>query len=570
MRTRRRIAYQDSKRGLVDVASTVGSSFTRPGPAATLWSEAVQAPTDSGVTDLVEILGGRDVAELVAAAGRARRPLRRSWHDDYADPRLGAAVEVVTAPRSGRHADPASAAVVAALGLVGEAVGDDEVTRLEVNPTLICLRLAHREGESAAACGHGEVVLLWREPTMRLVRGRAATPADVLVLAMAHGGVGEEAAARTGGVTFDHIAALVDEVVSSGLVLRPPLGLHRSPESFPIPDDADPDMLCAHSFTLQWHLTSACDLHCRHCYDRTNIKALRLENARRVVADMVSFCRRRRIDGELCLTGGNPLLYPDITPLYRSIAATDLAVSFLGNPTSRQVMEELVAIRKPDHFQVSLEGLELHNDSVRGAGNYRRVFEFLDLLGELGISSNVMLTLGRANLDQVVKLGAELRGHCDFLVFNRLTQVGEGAALAIPTVAEYEEFLRGYEVAAAENPLLDFKDNLFNVLRYQRGDELTDGCTGFGCGAAFNFVALLPDGEVHACRKFPSPIGNLLEVGLEGAYQSPAAAGYRRGSRACDGCAIRANCGGCLAVTHGAGLDPNTDLDPHCFMSSGD
>ena len=29
------------------------------------------------------------------------------------------------------------------------------------------------------------------------------------------------------------------------------------------------------------------------------------------------------------------------------------------------------------------------------------------------------------------------------------------------------------------------------------------GCTGFGCGAAFNFMAVLPDGEVHACRKVP-------------------------------------------------------------------
>ena len=104
------------------------------------------APTDSGITELVDILGGLDLAELVAAAGRPQRPLRMSGHDDYADPRLAAAVEVVAAP--GRHA---SAAVEAALRLVGEGVGDEEVTGLEVNPTLICLRLAHRSGDPAAA-----------------------------------------------------------------------------------------------------------------------------------------------------------------------------------------------------------------------------------------------------------------------------------------------------------------------------------------------------------------------------------------------------------------------------------
>ena len=585
----------------------------------------MQASTDIGIAELVEILGSH-LAELVAAAGRPQRPMRGSWHDDYADSRLAAAVEVApvgAGPGAGRDGfgttfsrciaavgvdtwqrvigelegaaasavaellrargaalgiAPAVAdlaAVEAALCRVGHGASAEQVAGLAVNPTLLCVPIEHRlaavlTGDPGAVPVEGEVVLMWREPSMGLVRWRAATPADRLVLSMALDQVDEEAAARAGGVSCEHIAAHVDEVASSGLVLRPPLGLWRHTDSFTIPEDARAEMLCAHSFTLQWHITSACDLHCRHCYDRTNIKALRLEDARRIVADMVGFCRRRRIGGEICLSGGNPLLHPDILALYRLIASTGLAVSFLGNPTSREVMEELVAIRKPDHFQVSLEGLEPGNDSGRGAGTYRRVFEFLDLLGELEISSNVMLTLGRANLDQVVDLAAELRGHTDFLVFNRLTQVGEGAALDIPTVVEYEAFLRRYEAAAVDNPILDFKDNLFNILRYRRGEALTDGCTGFGCGAAFNFVAVLPDGEVHACRKFPSPIGNILELGLDELYQSTAAAGYRRGSHACDGCAIRANCGGCLAVAHGAGLDPSTDLDPHCFMKSGD
>ena len=114
--------------------------------------------------------------------------------------------------------------------------------------------------------------------------------------------------------------------------------------------------------------------------------------------------------------------------------------------------------------------------------------------------------------------------------------------------------------------MIGLKDNLFNITRMKQGRELFGGCTGFGCGAAFNFFAVLPDGEAHACRKFPSPIGNVLEQGIAGAYDSDAAKKYRNGCNACTACTIRPVCGGCLAVAHGCGLNVFEEKDPFCFM----
>jgi radical SAM protein with 4Fe4S-binding SPASM domain len=82
----------------------------------------------------------------------------------------------------------------------------------------------------------------------------------------------------------------------------------------------------------------------------------------------------------------------------------------------------------------------------------------------------------------------------------------------------------------------------------------------------FNFVALLPDGEVYACRKFPSPIGHVERQGFGAIYDSVAAARYRRGPEGCRTCVIRDSCRGCMAVTCGAGLDPLADRDPGCFV----
>ena len=322
----------------------------------------------------------------------------------------------------------------------------------------------------------------------------------------------------------------------------------------------------AGAFTLQWHLTNACELSCLHCYDRTQLGCLPLAQAEKILDDFLAFCHRKRVAPQLCLTGGNPFLYPHFLQLYRAAATAGCAISMLGNPVTEERLAEIVELRVPTYFQVSLEGRREYNDRIRGAGHFDRVLAFLPLLRKWQVRSQVMLTLHQENLAELVPLAVELAGQVDRFTFNRLSQVGAGANLHLPGKREYVELLKDYVVAARSHPHLGFKDGLFNVMRHHFGRPLTRGCTGFGCGAAFNFVAVLPDGQVHACRKFPSPIGNLLESSLADIYASRAARRYRRGSRACRCCRLRNRCGGCLAVTHGAGLPELRARDPHCFM----
>ena len=114
---------------------------------------------------------------------------------------------------------------------------------------------------------------------------------------------------------------------------------------------------------------------------------------------------------------------------------------------------------------------------------------------------------------------------------------------------------------------MGLKDNLLNIIRREKGSAPFGGCTGHGCGAAFNFLALLPDGEVHACRKFPSLVGTIIENSLYDIYHSELAERYRTGSRACRDCSLNVVCRGCLAIAHSRGLDVFTDKDPFCFAS---
>jgi selenobiotic family peptide radical SAM maturase len=294
---------------------------------------------------------------------------------------------------------------------------------------------------------------------------------------------------------------------------------------------------------------------------------LDLSDALAVLDDLLGFCRSRGVVPQVCLSGGDPLFYPFFWELYEAVAKARVAVSLLGNPIAPEVIRRLQVIQAPVYYQVSLEGLAEHNDAVRGAGHFERTMSFLRHARRLGLETHVMLTLTRDNLEQVIPLGDVLRGWTARFTFNRLSQTGEAEGLALPEPQVFASFLERYLAARRTNPVFGVKDNLFNILRDRSGRRPFPGCTHFGCGAAFNFVALLPDGELHACRKYPSRIGNIREACLARLYDSPVARRYRAGAVECQRCKLRRSCGGCPAVTFGQGLDPLLARDPFCFVS---
>jgi selenobiotic family peptide radical SAM maturase len=400
------------------------------------------------------------------------------------------------------------------------------------------------------------------------VRVQTADSDDLLALKVLAEGIGPDRLAREEKIPVSSVEALLNLAGEKGILLRPPSRIRRNRQDFPGWSRDDETFLVASAFTLQWHLTQACDLHCKHCYDRGPRPSLRPDQARAVLDDLLAFCRSRGVRGQVSFTGGNPFLYPHFVEVYRGAVERGLGTAILGNPVSRQRLEEIVSLQKPAYFQVSLEGLEGHDDSVRGEGHFARTLEFLGVLREMGIYSMVMLTLTRDNMDQIIPLGEILRDRADLFTFNRLSPVGEGAGLRLPERAPYAAFLVDYLEAAKTNPVLGFKDNLLNLVYHRRGEDLFGGCCGYGCGAAFNFLALLADGEMHACRKLPSCLGNILDLSLTDLYESEAAGRYRAGPHACRSCEVRPACGGCLAVVQGSGLNPFVDRDPFCFIDS--
>lgn len=423
------------------------------------------------------------------------------------------------------------------------------------------------DSPSARAPERGnEHILIWKHPEDGDVRMKAASPEDFLILKMISEGISTKEVAQKGTWPDFAVDSAVDRAVHRGIIIAPSSRIRRD---FDVSDPsfyAKKNFLASPSFTLQWHITQACDLHCKHCYDRSDRSGLTLAKALEILDDLDAFCRQRRVKGQISFTGGNPLLHPDFLSIYRAAADRGFTLFVLGNPATREQIDALLSIRQPDFFQVSLEGLPGHNNFIRGSGHFERTMRFLEILRERGVYSMVMLTLTQENIHQVLPLAELLQDKADAFFFNRLSKAGQGASLDLPAKQEYISFLEQYAEASEKYPLLGFKDNLFNVLRYRKGSAPFGGCTGFGCGAAFNFVAVLADGEVHACRKFPSLIGNIFQQGIAEIYDSDMARRYRSGCAECRACPLRPVCGGCLASAFSFGLDIFEKKDPYCSL----
>jgi len=418
----------------------------------------------------------------------------------------------------------------------------------------------------------GEQVMVWLGPAKDKINSRPLTSEDLLVLKMIVENLNSEKVAELGDTDIASINGAVLRALDAGIILGPKPGIARiSQKENPGADNGDDLGLEAFRtsrvFALQWHITQDCDLHCRHCYDRIPCDSLTLSQEIAILDSLYEFCSTHNLFGQVSFTGGNPLLHPNFYRLYREASDRGFFIGILGNPTTRDEIESLKEIQIPSFYQVSLEGLERHNNYIRGPGHFQRVLAFLEILRETDIYSKIMLTLTRDNLDQVIPLGKFLKGRVDLFTFNRLSLMGEGASLIMADPDIYKTFLEKYMDIAEIDSVFDLKDNLFNIILNKNQSPLFGGCTGYGCGAAFNFVSVLATGEVHACRKFSSPIGNITRESLTKIYHSDIAQRYRRGPEECSSCSLNLVCRGCMASAHSFGLDVFKKKDPYCFFS---
>lgn len=155
------------------------------------------------------------------------------------------------------------------------------------------------------------------------------------------------------------------------------------------------------------HVTKACNLHCSYCYCSASQPLpdeLRTEELMRLWPDLLALRPRKVI-----LTGGEPLLRPDILDLLRGLQAADPQHHVLrclntnGYNVTSELAWELVGLA--DEARVSLDGLRERNDAVRGAGSFDAAIQALETFYAVGFEPKVLVTvtaMSAPNLEELL------------------------------------------------------------------------------------------------------------------------------------------------------------------------
>ncbi|GMU41682.1 MAG: mycofactocin radical SAM maturase [Chloroflexota bacterium] len=180
----------------------------------------------------------------------------------------------------------------------------------------------------------------------------------------------------------------------------------RRPELLSVDFDERP-------FTIAWELTRSCALACLHCraeaQPRRHPDELTTDEALRVLDEVAALA-----PPVLVLTGGDPMMRPDLFDLIGGAAARGLRVSVSPTTTALATRDRLARLRDAgvESVHVSLDGATAAtHDAFRGfPGTYDRVLQILDDLSDLGMTVQVGTTVTARNAGELPEMARVLAG----------------------------------------------------------------------------------------------------------------------------------------------------------------
>ncbi len=328
-------------------------------------------------------------------------------------------------------------------------------------------------------------------------------------------------------------------------------------------------------FLVVWNYTNACNMRCRHCYQRAAKPApdeLSTEESLKLVdrlyeAGVVS----------VAFSGGEPLMRSDFFEVARHAANKGMYVSLATNGTmvNEETTEKLMA-SGVEYVEVSLDGAtpRTHN-SFRGFPCFEKTVEGIKRLVKSGLYTCVATTVTKQNLHEIpdiVELAKTL-GVRRVIVFN-FVPTGRGEKILnldlSPSEREhlltylYDELVRGevetlstapqyarvclQRSAANEEGLLSM-GHFAALDLYGQTRSLADFIGG--CGAGRLYCAIQPNGLVTPCVFMPIVVGDLRRQSLRDIWLHSRVLNDLRDREKlrgrCGHCRYKYVCGGCRA-----------------------
>lgn len=335
-------------------------------------------------------------------------------------------------------------------------------------------------------------------------------------------------------------------------------------------------------FAFQWHITEECDQRCKHCYiyalgSHAQFKMMDYKDMVKVLDNIKLFCKKASRIPYLYITGGDPILHPQFWDLMKLLKEENITFAILGNPfhLTDDVCKVLYSCgcRK---YQLSLDGLKEMHDHIRKPGSYDDTMAKIPMLQKAGIQVAIMTTVSQWNYKEIPALYDEVvKAKADIFAFARYCPDYKDRDVCC-TPSQYhwllDEVYKKYQVYKDSNTYLSFKDHLWTLYLYERGefhpeDYPDDGYVHGGCNCGNCHFTILSDGACYACRRMESKVGNALEEDLFDLFTGPKMDAYRVYEKfeKCAKCPLLRFCRGCPAVAYGYSNGNMYAPDPECW-----
>jgi len=331
------------------------------------------------------------------------------------------------------------------------------------------------------------------------------------------------------------------------------------------------------TFGFQWHLTDRCNQRCAHCYQEgfTSNGELGLDTLKAAAGRIFAALPDRRMS--INLTGGEPLLFPVLFDLIEHLhtypTLEEVNIITNGTVASGDVIEGIESFPRVSTLKVSLESADAKvNDRIRGAGNFSCVQENIARFRRTGKSIVLMMTLGRFNLASLEDTVHWARdAGLDGVIVERFVPLGLGRRFADQALLPQDwetasrAIVRASGISIDPEALLPFRAFWLSL------ESCANPLRGALCNLGGESMALMPDGTVYPCRRFPVTAGNILFEPFEeilkrlGTY-CPSEIKPRLNGTVCRTCTVE-GCAGCRAIALALTGDALAD-DPQCPLSA--
>lgn len=329
-------------------------------------------------------------------------------------------------------------------------------------------------------------------------------------------------------------------------------------------------------FLVSWNLTKRCNLRCIHCY----LDAVELEGA----TDIETHSALKIVDeiasinpfAMVIMTGGEPLLRPDIYEIasYASSKGLSVVLGTNGTLLTPSAIEGLVRA-KVAGVGVSLDSATpgVH-DRFRGIeGAWSEAIAGIDNLKESGLPFQLHLTVTKENkdsLNDVFRLAQEKGATAVNIFF--LVCTGRGQQMTDLSPSEYEcvleEIAKADETAGGVMVRARCAPHIVRVAsRINPESTIARGGTS-GCIAATGYMRITPEGFVTPCPYIPpTPEGPAIgQKSMKDIWEKDPLFVAMRGrglEGRCGACEFNQTCGGCRARALASGGNLSGE-DPWC------